>query len=125
MASGDAQRAWFPEMLEKLNKIWSKNMTWEQVSLLCGEMQKIRERIRKERNIKPIRFFCKKCGKYELTTPIPITIRSLLFALKKIKKITEEEFKELDKNWKKYRKTNNLDIYEKEITFKEYKESVG
>jgi sugar diacid utilization regulator len=114
VASGDAQRAWFPEMLENLKETWNKNMTWKQISILCGEMQSIRNRIRKERNIKPIRFFCKKCGKYQVTPPLPITIRSLLFALKKIKKITEEEFKELDKDWKKYRKTKNLDIYGKE-----------
>lgn len=115
MASGDAQRAWFPEMLENLKETWNKNMTWEQICTLCGEMQSIRNKIREEKNIKPIRFFCKKCGKYHVTPPLPITIRSLLFALKKIKKITDEEFNKLDKDWKKYRKTKNLDCYGKEI----------
>jgi len=50
-----------------------------------------------------------------LTPPLPISVRSLLFALIKINKITEEEFKELDKDWKKYRKANNLDMCGKVI----------
>ena len=54
---------------------------------------------------------CPKCGKYTLSTPLNISPRSLLFMLKKENVITEDDFKELDKDWKKYRKTHNLDAY--------------
>ncbi|MFQ5822214.1 MAG: hypothetical protein ACE5I5_19725 [Candidatus Heimdallarchaeota archaeon] len=104
MASGDAQRAWFPEMLDALRERWHENITWEEVSLFCDEMQKMRDRIRESRNIKPVKIFCKECGEYSLSTPPRISIRSLLFALKKSGIVSEEQFKELDKNWKKYRK---------------------
>ena len=115
MAAGDAQRSWFPEMLEILKERWNNEMTLEQVSLLCDDMQKMRDKIRENNNIKPIKIFCKKCGKYSLSTPPRISIRSLLFALKKACIVSEEQLKKLDKDWKKYRKLNNLDLYGKKI----------
>lgn len=39
----------------------------------------------------------------------PVSPRSLLFALQKIDAIADEERKRLDKEWKRYRKTENLD----------------
>jgi hypothetical protein len=58
---------------------------------------------------------CKKCGKYFLTTPGRISVRSLLFALKKAEIVTDDKLKELNKSWKKYRKTQNLDPYGKKV----------
>ena len=113
MAQGDPQRAWFPEMLEIIRERWHNDMTWEQVSLLCNDMQKLRDQIREKRNIKPVKIFCKECGQYSLSTPPRISIRSLLFALKKAGIVSEEQFKKLDKGWNKYRKLNNLDLYGK------------
>jgi hypothetical protein len=115
MPSGDAQRVWFPEMLEALKKQWHKGLSWEEVGVLCDQMQEMRDQIRQNRNIKPVRMFCKKCGKYSLTTPGRISMRSLLFALKKVEIVTEDKLKELDKSWKKYRKTQNLDPYGKKV----------
>jgi hypothetical protein len=39
----------------------------------------------------------------------PITIRSLLFALRKCERINEEELARLDEEWKKQRKRHKLD----------------
>jgi len=108
---GDAQRAWFPEMITIAKQRWSKEMAWEETIQLCSEMQVLRDTIRQERQIKPVKRFCKKCGKYTLSTLLTISPRSLLFMLKKENVITEDEFKVLDKDWKKYRKTQNLDAY--------------
>ncbi len=44
MAAGDAQRAWFPEMIEKLKERWTSKMTWIECAELCEEMTKTRER---------------------------------------------------------------------------------
>jgi ribosome biogenesis GTPase A len=38
-----------------------------------------------------------------------ISPRSLLFALQKIDLITDDELKQLDKEWKRFRKNENLD----------------
>ena len=109
MASGDAQRAWFPEMLNELRAGWSRDMTWENLAVLCQHLTAERHKIRKARGIKPPRTSCKKCGG-QMVLP-PLSIRSALFALRKIDAIDEAEFKSLDREWGKYRKANGLDAY--------------
>jgi hypothetical protein len=113
MASGDAQRAWFPEMIETLKNWWTFETTWPECSEFCKKMTSVRENIRKDRNIKPSLFFCKQCQEYHYASLPPISIRSMLFTLKKIGTINDSQFKELDKNWKKYKKENDLDPYGK------------
>lgn len=111
MPAGDAQRAWFPEMISELKNRWYKNISWDDTREICRNMQVLRDKIRKDRNIKPVKMYCKKCEKYTFSTPPPISIRSLLFALRKSDIITEVELKAYDKEWKKYKRENNLDPY--------------
>jgi hypothetical protein len=111
MASGDASKAWFPEMLEELKSKWKKTMKWDSVILLCKEMTELRKKIKEEKGIKPLKMKCGSCNGYmELA---PISVRSLLFALKKIGKVKEDTFKQLDKDWMSYQRKNNLDGYGK------------
>jgi len=42
---------------------------------------------------------------------LPISIRSALFALRKIGEIDDNDFKKYEKEWTKYRKANSLDSY--------------
>ena len=107
MPAGDAQRAWFAEMLEDLKSHWSSDMTWEELAVFCHDMTEKRQRIKEARNITPPRMTCKKCGG-RMVLP-PVTIRSALFALRKINAIDESEFKKLDREWGKHRKANGLD----------------
>jgi hypothetical protein len=109
MPSGDAQRAWFPEMLADLNARWSSDMTWDELAAFCHDMTEKRQRIRDDRSIKPIRMACHECGGGMV--PPPISIRSALFALRKLNVIDESEFKKLDREWSKYRKAKDLDAY--------------
>ena len=46
MPAGDAQRAWFPEMLEDLKSHWSSDMTWEELAVFCRDMTEKRQRIK-------------------------------------------------------------------------------
>ncbi|MDD8019466.1 MAG: hypothetical protein PHP42_13920 [Bacteroidota bacterium] len=109
MASGDAARVWFPEMLDDLKEKWGKSMDWASVISLCNEMTEAREMIRKEKGIKPAKFKCKNCAG-NMVLP-PVSVRSLLFALMKVGKIKKETFDKLDKNWKSYQRKNKLDGY--------------
>ena len=52
---------------------------------------------------------CRNCEKKHAMTLPPISPRSLLFALQKIEIITDDERKQLDKEWKRFRKYENLD----------------
>ena len=109
MPSGDAQRAWFPEMLDDLKTHWSSNMTWEELAVFCRHMTEKRQTIRESRGIKSPRTTCKKCGG-RMVLP-PISIRSALFALRKTGVVEEDAFQKLDREWTKYRKANGLDAY--------------
>ena len=113
MAAGDAQRAWFPEMMEKLKETWGPQMSWEECADFCQKMTVSRESIWKDREINPARMWCPKCQDYHNSRPPDISIRSMLFALKKLNVIDDNELKALDKSWKKYRKEFNLDAYGK------------
>lgn len=48
--------------------------------------------------------FFKECDQYSLSTPSRIFIQSLLLAFEKAGIVSEEQFKDVDKRWKKYRK---------------------
>ena len=113
MAAGDAQRAWFPEMMSELKKTWNPQMSWEECADLCQKMTFYRESIWNDQKIKPARIWCTNCKQYHDSRPPSISIRSMLFALKKLNVIDDDELKALDKSWKKYRKESNLDAYGK------------
>ncbi|WP_146456082.1 hypothetical protein [Rubripirellula tenax] len=109
MPSGDAQRAWFPEMLEELTQFWTGEPDWLQVVTFCQTMTSRRSSIRNQRGIRDPMMTCRNCGgKHAMILP-PISPRSLLFALQKIDIITNDELKQLDKQWKSFRKEENLD----------------
>jgi hypothetical protein len=109
MAAGDAQRVWFPEMLETLLRTWSPSMTWEELAELCASMTERRRAIRQARGIEPPRIRCRKCGAISQSDISGVTIRSALFALKKAGVIDETELAALDKGWQKHRARNRLD----------------
>ena len=111
MPSGDAQRVWFPEMLEALRSTWSKEMTWVELVDFCRRMTERRKAIRHSRGIRPPKTRCPGCGRVSRTDISGVSVRSALFALKKDGIINEVEFKALDKSWKKYRAEHNLDPY--------------
>jgi hypothetical protein len=110
MASGDVQRAWFPEMLADLKQRWlSREMTWDELAVFCREMTEQRQKIKEARNIKTSWGSCRICGgKLVLGS---LSIRFALFALRKLGAIDDARFKGLDKDWNRHRKMNGLDAY--------------
>ena len=109
MPSGDAQRVWFPEMLEELKTAWSSSMSWDELTDFCERMTDIRKRIREERGIQPRKTRCPKCCKVSRSDVSGVSIRSALFALRNNGVITDDELKKLDKSWMKHKKKNGLD----------------
>lgn len=109
MPSGDAQRAWFPEMLEELEKKWNPAMSWDECANLCKAMTRRRTAIRKKRKITGPRMRCKNCGGVHDMTPPPVSIRSVLFALKTLDLLDDEQFGLKDKDWKMHQRKHHLD----------------
>lgn len=110
MASGDVQRAWFPEMLADLKQRWLSNeMSWDELAVFCREMTEQRQKIKEARNIKTSWGNCRTCGgKFVLG---PISIRSALLALIKMAVVDDDRLKSLDKDWNRYRKKTGLNAY--------------
>lgn len=108
MAAGDAYKVWFPEMLKTLKTKWRSDMEWEEVITLCSAMTKKRETLRQKKNIKDPIMKCSCCNKKMPFKAAPITVRSLLFALKKADIIEEDTLSLLDADWKKYQRRNKL-----------------
>jgi hypothetical protein len=52
MASGDAQRVWFPEMVETLRSEWHRGMSFEATIELRDELDAMLQRIRSEQHIR-------------------------------------------------------------------------
>ena len=116
MASGDAQRVWFSEMLEELASVWSLEMDWAELADFCERMTLQRRAIRMARGIRPPRTRCRRCGKYSQSDIEGVSIRSALFALKKSGLLNEADFKVLDKRWKRHKAAHNLDPYGRPAT---------
>ena len=111
MPAGDAQRVWFPEMIEDLKRSWSKAMNWRELADFCELMTQKRDQICQERGIQPPKTRCSKCGELSRSAISDVSIRSALFALKNNGVITDAEFKALGKSWLKYKAKCGLDPY--------------
>jgi hypothetical protein len=109
MASGDNFKVWFPEMVIILKSTWHSTLSWEEIAELCHSMSERRNVIRAQKGIKNPLMHCNDCGEKHELLSTPITIRSLLFALKKENIVDELEFERLDTDWKKYQRKHKLD----------------
>ena len=96
-------------MIEKLEKKWKLSMSWEEYAVLAREMTDLRATIRTKKNISSPRYLCKGCGEVHGMDPLPIGIRSILFALRKAELLDDEQFSHLDKEWKRYQRIHRLD----------------
>jgi hypothetical protein len=94
-----AYKAWYKEMLAALKERWHEGLSWPECEALCGEMTAMRAGIREERGIKPPRMFCHNCQAYHEMKNFDVSVRALLFALKKVGAVDESKLASLDKAW--------------------------
>lgn len=109
MAAGESTRSWLPEMIEQLEQRWSRSLTWEEYSGICDQMTELRTQLRRKRGVKNPRMFCRHCNKAHEMIPGPVTIRSILFALRKRGLLTDQELKQMDAEWRRYRFKHRMD----------------
>ena len=111
MPSGDAQRAWFPEMLAELEAFWTPDVSWDALIAFCTRMTAVRSEIRTTRGIRSPMMYCPSCKQRHRSRLPDISPRSALFALQKLEMISDDQMKTLDRDWAKYRKEKQLDAY--------------
>ena len=96
MPSGDSTRVWFPKMLDELQKQWSNTLSWEECGRLCDRMTAARTKLKLAKGVQGPMMHCRHCNAVHEMSLAPITIRSLLFALRKQGVLSEPELNQLD-----------------------------
>jgi len=81
MASGDAQRTWFPEMIELLNQTWSASMSANELLVLRDRLDTTLETIRSERHILLAMMWCPHCHARHPAAPPTVSVRAMILAL--------------------------------------------
>lgn len=119
MPAGQAHTVWFPELKDILKKRWNSNLTISQQFDLVNELNKKLNQIRTDLNIQPPMMWCPKCQKRERSKFTEVSITAMYYALKRFELCEDEDFKKLLRDWKKYSKSENIDIYGKKTTGKE------
>ena len=111
MASGDAQRTWFPEMIETLGQTWSPSMSEIKWIALRDRLDTTLQTIRSERNIVPAMMWCPRCQARHRSAPPKISVRAMILALGRFDMASAAEVKALERRWNTYRRHNQLDRY--------------
>ena len=113
MASGDPQRTWFPEMIQKLRLEWHESMTIPDLIALCDPLDSMLHEIRSTRNIRSPIVKCPKCGKVGPAAERHVSVRAMILSLSRFNIVDPERVKMLEKKWAVYRQENGLNLYGK------------
>ena len=111
MASGDAQRTWFPEMIESLGQSWSPSMSETDLIALRDRLDTALQTIRSERGIQPAMMWCPSCQARHRSAPPKVSVRAMILALGRFELASTSEVKALERRWNTYRKYHQLDRY--------------
>src|ERR1035441_4081171 len=113
MPAGDAQRTWFPEMVEILGARWHVGLVFAALIELRDELDTMLHRIRAERHIRPPVIRCPQCGHVGEAAEPDVTVRAMILSLGRFGIASAEQVKTLEKRWAAYRRQNGLDLYGK------------
>ena len=113
MPAGDAQRVWFPEMVETLRFEWRHGMSFEAIIELRDGLDAMLQRIRSERQIWTPVFECPHCGHVGEGRQVHVSVRAMFLSLVRFGIADAEKIKALENSWAVYRRQNTLDIFGK------------
>ena len=110
MASGDAQRTWFPEMIVRLRSEWHEEVSMRALISLRDELDGMLQRIRTGRNIQTPIVTCRTCGTTGPAAEPHVSVRALILAVARFGIASKDQTRVLEKRWAEYRKQHRLDI---------------
>ena len=105
MPAGDAQRTWFPEMVETLRARWHQSMSIPEWIELRGLLDSMLQSIHSERNILPPLMYCRHCKTQHRAAAPRVSVRALNLALPRFGITSPDETRDLEKSWKRYRES--------------------
>jgi hypothetical protein len=110
MAAGDAQRVWFPEMIDRLRSRWHEGTPFDAIVELRDELDAMLQEIRSERHIRPPIIKCAQCGHVGEGAEPHVSVRAMILALLRFGMAGAEPVHALEKAWAGHRKRNGLDL---------------
>ena len=111
MSAGDAQRVWFPEMIERLRSQWHQGMSCDALIELRDDLDAMLQRIRSDRHIRPAVFRCPECGHVGEGAEPHVSVRAMILSLTRFGIAPAEQTRPLEKAWAAYRKQKGVDLY--------------
>ena len=111
MPAGQAHTTWFPELKEILKNKWNSNLSIKQHFDLVDDLNNRLKQIRTDLNIQPPMMWCPKCQKRHRSKFSNVSITAMYYALKRFELCENDDFNKLLREWKKYSKSENIDIY--------------
>ena len=116
MPSGDAQRTWFPEMVDELRSRWRVGLSLTDMIQLRDDLDAMLHRIRSERNIRTPVIRCRSCGHIGPAAEPDVSVRATIIALGRFGIASAEEVRASEKRWAAHRKAHGLDVHGKPAT---------
>ena len=111
MPSGDAQRTWFPEIVDALRHRWRDALPMAEVVELRDNLDAMLRQIRSDRHIQPPVIKCPRCGRLGPAAEPHVTVRAMILALGRFGIVPIEQVKILENRWAAHRKEKQLDLY--------------
>jgi hypothetical protein len=111
MASGDAQKVWFPAMIAMLRKAADPAMSVDAVLVLRDRLDATLQHIRSTRQILPAMMWCPHCQAHHRAAPPRVSVRATLLALGRFADLAPTDVQALEKRWNRYRRQHQLDRY--------------
>jgi hypothetical protein len=108
MASGDAQKVWFPEMIAMLRQAADPAMSVDAVLLLRDRLDATLQHIRRTRQILPAMMWCPHCQARHRAAPPSVSVRATILAVGRFTQATAAEVQALEKQWNRYRRQHQL-----------------
>ena len=109
MASGDAQKVWFPELIAMVRQAGDAAMSMEALLCLRDRLNTTLHTIRHTRQILPAMMWCPHCQARHRAAPPSVSVRATILALGRYTRATASEVQTLEKQWNRYRKQHQLD----------------
>ena len=111
MASGDAQKVWFPELIAMVQQAGDAAMSMEALLRLRDRLNTTLQTIRHTRQILPAMMWCPHCQAHHRAAPPRVSVRAMLLALGRFAAMATTDVQALEKRWNRYRRQHQLDRY--------------
>lgn len=115
MASCDANKVWFPEIIDRLRKQWHEDISFPEIVDLRDDLNEMLQQIRTQRHIRPPMLKCPKCGQISEGAPSEVSVRAMILSVIRFNIAETKPTRALEKRWDAYRKQNSVDLHGKVV----------